>query len=575
MNGSREIPRALPGWIAVLGLSVLLACASEAASAPPEQRGIGEAWLTVHLSAVVHTVVTVDEIRSKLLQDFSKADVDGGGLSESDRALRWTLLGADRWSASVAELLRMDQNGNGRVTRAEVEAHHLKKELAPLGLSSESGEPVPEHTAEWVRKLSDRTMRFDRDRNQVIALSEILRELTQPLDPYGFPRRRRPGFGGIPLELDADGDRIVSRHEFLEAVDRVLDRFDADGDGRLSPPELAALRDEANRLTPIVMAADRARKERIFWRAAREACGFPPVTPGAKIVVLSAEHGRALSTVGLAGDGVPVSVADVKIEPGSVPLYLMLVSARAMIWRFAGAIERVEAVVAGTRRRRSDQVPQTGLVGIPARRVHIPLPRDCLRYLDRPRGRHSAEEKTRFFRQVAGRTGVANLVGRAPDLLLVTRRFGSVSLPGGARIDPKAKPFPDTGAGAILWQELRPAYPDGLAEVDADRVVSKAAVKPHAVLPQRAGLARLLDAGALRIIGKRPVAGDRAPGETADAVDRPSAFLILKKIRFPGGLGGVAFQLAPGVPEPEGDPGGACVRYQATGRPWPGSHGCR
>lgn len=50
---------------------------------------------------------------------------------------------------------------------------------------------------------------------------------------------RRDG-GGAPASLDADGDGVVTRDEFVSPLNSAFDRLDKDGDGRLSREELAA-----------------------------------------------------------------------------------------------------------------------------------------------------------------------------------------------------------------------------------------------------------------------------------------------------------------------------------------------
>jgi hypothetical protein len=102
-------------------------------------------------------------------------------------------------------------------------------------------------------------------------------------------------------------------------------------------------------------------------------------------------------------------------------------------------------------------------------------------------------------------------------------------------------------------------HPGGLVEIDPTRVVSSRPAERYVVLPQEAGLLQLVRSGAL-------------------AENRDREFLIKQKIRFPAELRAapaMKFLLLRGGPEPEGDPGRACVIVEATGEPWRKESLCR
>lgn len=336
-------------------------------------------------------------------------------------------------------------------------------------------------------------------------------------------------------------------------------------------------------------SAKRKRAER--RRKFIEACAFPAVSSAAKVIFLQAYGGKALSTVTLGGDDVKVSVADVEIEPGSEPLYIVLHGMNVMIWRFIGATDRVEAVVATSGRRSQDRelamraahrLRLTGTVGIPKERVHIPTARfpflDCVKPFSRPDGKKARES----------RSHMKMMIGREPDLLFVSPSISAVKLPSG-HFDKKAKYrnarlLPDQGAGAVMWQELLRGHSGGLVEIDPGQVVSLLEAKPYTVLPEEAGIADLLDKGALRTLstktvdlatgreivqGQRDVAVPAKPShDKAMIVERPNEILILRKIRFPADMNSVwrlKFLLAPGVPLPDGLLSGICVRDQQSG----------
>ena len=61
--------------------------------------------------------------------------------------------------------------------------------------------------------------------------------------------------------------------------------------------------------------------------------------------------------------------------------------------------------------------------------------------------------------------------------------------------------LPREGLGELLWREVREVYPAGLAQIDMESVISAHPVKHYSVLPDRAGLAELVDTGVLTIAG--------------------------------------------------------------------------
>jgi hypothetical protein len=110
--------------------------------------------------------------------------------------------------------------------------------------------------------------------------------------------------------------------------------------------------------------------------------------------------------------------------------------------------------------------------------------------------------------------------------------------------------------------------------------VTRAPAASYALLPQSAGFAQLLEQGSVKVTkwvnvihlgnmsfnsgggGDATVISPRVPHRITEQAQE---FLILRKIRLPGGLAGwhsLEFVLAPGVPEPDGLPKGAKVRRE-------------
>jgi hypothetical protein len=152
---------------------------------------------------------------------------------------------------------------------------------------------------------------------------------------------------------------------------------------------------------------------------------------------------------------------------------------------------------------------------------------------------------------------------------LITRRlrrsidvaFGA-SRPQGVRL-PSAQPFPvptevprifrdlSNEAAAREWRDFLVYFRSGIASLNPRHVVSRAVPEPFRVYPYEAGLAQLLELGALA------------------TVTGNSDFEIRRQIRFPAGLYGghsETFRLPDGVPPPIGNPGHSRVMSASNPR---------
>lgn len=544
-----------------------------------------ESWMTVRAKSHARVNKSIDQARSGLLRIFQSADIDGGGISATDHDLQRKVSFAQQRSGKIVRWLRMDLDGDGQVTLSELKLSLGKRARQPIRSQGVSLEPTAEQIAKTLDALLKVQLKGDLDGDQIITFKEMTAAANADIAKRSARFRRSRTH--VPMSLDLNGDKTVSREEFTSVADRVLERFDSDGDGQFSAAEIADLRAAANQFQRALRAAERTRRREAKERELAKSCGFPTAQSGTKLIVLSAARGRALSSVSLGDDSVSVSVANAWIEPGTKPLYVVLTSARPMIWQFSGSVDRVQSLVVSAQQRRAGKSALAGVVGIDASRVHIPSRVDCLRYFRGSKSSQSLRAKAR----------IKALTGHLPDMLLSTSSVSTVSLPGGvfdrAAAYENSVAAPVNSAGASLWRRFQRSYPGGLVTIDPSKVVADANVKPYGVLPELAGLAGLVDDGSLKIIATQDVirvgqteivtggGADRVilqGGRKAKVGKQPSEFLIVKKIQFPAGLSGALsakFQLAPGVPEPTGKMGHSCVRYQDTGKPLPGSRGCR
>jgi hypothetical protein len=293
-------------------------------------------------------------------------------------------------------------------------------------------------------------------------------------------------------------------------------------------------------------------------------CELPKPSAAAKVVLLSTHQTEALSSAALGSQDDVTSFGTINVEAGNEPLYVVIVSGRPTIWRFAGSIERVERVVVASfggesDHKAHDSKPRAGAIGLPAERVSFPQRARCLDYF--------------FAVPPPGSTKIVAAVkaatGKDPAVVVAQYRTTAFNVPSGKieaigsgaeriQVRQAGGTFivePKGGKLIFMKRDGNPSHelylfnPAGVVSVDARKVVAAVPVAPYAVLPEEAGLAQLLKAGALSRDGN---------GE----------FLINTKIRFPAGLSGlhtVKFVLRTGVAKPEGDPGDSAVVWEGTG----------
>lgn len=512
---------------------------------------------------------TLDEVKLKMLNRFRSTDIDGGGVSESDYRLRVQLDAAQKRTRAFERWLRKDLNGDGNVTRAELEIYFTRQARKPISSGGVKLMPTEAQVAQKLDKLVSDGLAADGNKDGVVSFAEALAAANEYASETTVPIRM--AYRPVPLSLDEDGDGAVSDVEFERAVVRAFGDIDKNGNGILSMAEMLVLSDMARDLYKAVEAERDARVRDERMREATRSCGFPKAPDNATIVLLGAHRGAALSTVALGGDDEEVTVANAWIEQGKDPLYIVLTSSKAMIWQFTGAVDRVAFVVASSEEHDVKERTRVGVVGVPGAKVYISEEGDCLPSFWKP-------ESDRATRAAAL---LPHLVGDTADVVVGGSSVSTVSLPVGlfdrTAVYGNAAELPSSGPGATFWNEMLRRHPGGLVQVVAAAVVSRSTAERYVTLPAEAGLAQLLDEGALRVIGHKKVVtiggtqivlgGGQdtivAPEGVQPKVSLiPSKFLILKKIRFPAGLGGrhvVEFVLGPGVPEPDGSPGRATL----------------
>jgi hypothetical protein len=335
--------------------------------------------------------------------------------------------------------------------------------------------------------------------------------------------------------LDFDSDGLLTQDE----LERALAAFG-------SPPDPALTGDADRVIRPDQVLSARG-------------CDVPKPGPAAKFVVVTGYEGHALSSVTVDGQDGVTSTAELVIEPGTEPLYIVAGSYEPMVWRVSGAVGRVERMVVQAGRA-TETGPGAGVTGLAADRLTF-LARDaCIPASwggeDGEGGKASeavAATIVRFGRPAdvvatpytLTRIGLPSAKGAdAPreevDIVIMNGRRFALTKDGPVEL----KTPEDGGERSATERDLDRFHPGGVVTLDPKAVLSAGTAEAYAVLPQQAGLLQLIDAGLIQ--------------------RRDDAFLVLKPIpRFPAGLFGahsVQFILGPGVPMPEGDPGHSSVR---------------
>jgi hypothetical protein len=295
-------------------------------------------------------------------------------------------------------------------------------------------------------------------------------------------------------------------------------------------------------------------------------CSMPKPSDGAQIVVLNLFDAETLSSVAVGSQDVAVRTGAVVVEAGRAPLFLVLSTMRPTIWRFSGAVERIERIVlasgsTGPNRGVPGETPLAGVTGVKAERAVFLRHPHCFLYQPPAAWAERVRRILRYdgikapaaiasldvLTEIAVPSLRAKRIRVSRPMITYDRRNSSVMVEG------DQKDLIVIRGRNDLDVELKLFNPGGVFQLDATAVVASLPAIAYEVLPQQAGLIQLMQAGAL----SRDDEGD---------------FLIERKIRLPADLnGGHKFRVMSGVPAPEGDPAHACIMVEDTGAALPGS----
>jgi EF hand len=550
-------------------LVLFVACTVAAATPCQAADPVALNEMRVQIGNILHLKAT-ERVREMATAIYHRTNIDGLGVSKKTYELIASKRAAQSRSQSIAALLLHDLNGDGRVERAEAALSLREQASQPMSNAGVLVVPTPEQVKAVIEKLVSDFMRADTNNDGIVELPEMIASYEAR---NGAQERSRPVDQAVPLGLDTNGDGIVSLAEYLAAVERVLKEYDTDGDGTISPAEHDAAQISLRAFYQVKSAQIEAIRQDALMAEKAERCPIPAVPAGAHVSFIGVHGGAAVSNVSIGGDSELVDVAQVEIQQGTQPLYVVVTSSAAMIWQVTGAVDRVKGFVAAS--MTGQTVPLSGVTGLPKSAVTILPTKDCLPFFSNP-------DEPDGKRAVAAVTVM--LGGRAPDLVVGRTQLARIRLPIGTSSEkqpyPNVAPAPANMDASAVYEELLSDSPGGVVLIDPAQVVAADKVKLYGTLPGKAGLIQLIERGVLQISGwsrsvqlggTRIIGGATIVGGGNDMrVSRvPSGFRIVGPMQFPAGLNGahsVRFVIAPGVALPTGNPGQSNVVCESTGQ---------
>ena len=481
--------------------------------------------------------------------ELLRLDANGdGAIDAADADLHNTITAVAYRSNTALRIMNADLDGDGSVTEAELRTKfEYDRRMAAAGRPERwPSAPDQDQVTKEIRDL----MMADADndgRITWIEATEFAKQQTNyvPNASSAYATQVRQ-----LLPLATDGKTSVSLPEIEAAAAAVFAAIDTDGNGTISLDELSGARSLSDRYL---------RKEQ-----ARLDCGMPAASERSKVVLLGTYETNALSSVALGSQNDLTRAGTIIVEPGDEPIYLVVASYEPTIWRFQGAVERIERVVVTTERTGLDKLdpkspPLAGTAGITAERVTFVRQSGCLSYFTEAPSIDEAKAAGVVKQQAGKEVAVAAAHQRVAGFSIPSGMDVTVEMmakmkgSGAAKLERDIKNTQSHAATGELEFNFLQQTPGGLIEIEAGSVVASAAVEPYEVLPQEAGLIQLMTSGALT----RNLRGE---------------FLIHSKIRMPTALSGqhaAKFLLMRGVPMPEGDPGQSLIVSEETGEAIP------
>jgi len=470
-------------------------------------------------------------LKSKVRRQILRGDIDNNGLSLSDLQYAERQQIARKQIGHMSELFRSDQNGDGIVSEREFQ-FHLKVMQARFDQQQEQlRERYPDRTdrsdASQTKRMLDLATKYknaDTNGDKRVTLDEAYQAPYDLPRYHGYEQKYRVFETAKPLDFNGDG--LIAPAEVNMAVDLFLAEAAELGIKVPSGQSSIPLSDLPSKI----------------------ACDFPRPTSAAQVIRVSAYEGDQLSNVALAGQDAETTTSEIRIEPGSAPLYLIASSYESHVWRFTGAVNRVERVILSSRRKNPYGQSGVGQTGITQSKMSVSN-KSCLGDDSRKISKRQQGSSMKLPEAFGNRSGKHFYFYSAGGVTLPSGSEYKLSLVRPANL--KAANRPDVEAA---WTSLVRFMPAGVFQFDPKKIASSSKVEKYQTLPHQAGITQLLVSGALK-------------------KSKWGGFIVRKPMRYPASLGGAhseVFILPKGAPTPSGKPGHSCVRTSEKG---PGNSG--
>lgn len=486
---------------------------------------------------------TLDNLVVNSRRLFRDLDADGNGrLEQADLSLHRAVITARLRAASLESIMSSDLDGDGFVTEAEHRAQFAYDQR--LNEQRPRRMPFPDR-----RDL----MAADTDKDGRISSTEAASTATAgPAIENALNQGVAAGLSSLLAVGSREPFDAAALDDLATQAFRLID---ADGNGTISLDEHGAMQ-------RLVAQRQRQAMQQQQKELNRAGCTMPKASEAATVLLLSAYEGRTLSTTTIGSQDNDIRTAAIEIEPGDTPLYVVASTYSPVIWRFSGAVERIEQVVLASQSSPSHSgggtsKPILGATGLPAAKI-LMLPRTaCLPSFHEMKSPKVAETvgivkaETGKEPVVAARYGVTGFAvpsakimpdaGPSPAATVIEKPALSLLPDGSERSD---APYGHLAPRKQLFR----FFPSGVVDIDPATLVASDKAERYEVLPSQAGILQLVQSGAL----ERNTRSRSPLGE----------FFIKQKMRFPPGLYGahsVRFVLMRGVPYPQGNPGHSTV----------------
>src|SRR5581483_8512376 len=265
-----------------------------ALGAAPVPAQTGADWIILRMGSIMRPDVTWEQVRSYMLAAFQQSNPDERGVTaEGIENLRLSAM-AQRRAQVIAQILRYDLNGDGIVTKEEITAVMQPQARQMINANGVQLQPTPEQVRLQLDKLVSGALKPDANGDGVISAEEIRQEAERQAQDAGINWQQSIG-NLVPMTLDANQDGAVSLIEYESAVREAFDSIDQDRDGRVSAAELVAFNQRHNDLRQIAQRAFLAEQRRRSMQMRVAGCDVPPAPANARLILLGAREGKALS----------------------------------------------------------------------------------------------------------------------------------------------------------------------------------------------------------------------------------------------------------------------------------------